>query len=149
MKILLTLIVLLFSITSFAKTYTFILEDERTPHKPFVATINGLEGVKSFEQYLVKGHVLVQENGDPQMGIFNGLLRRRMPSPTHQWHFEFVPEDLQVVDFATEVCDAQMQFIEDNLDQWLADVGRWCPFGTTGLVQKIFRNKTLIYDRGN
>jgi hypothetical protein len=147
MKILITLLVLLFSLTSFAKTYTFHLADERFAGKPFIATITSASGIASFEHYLKKGQVQVLENGDPDMGIFNGSLRRRIPSPDHNWPFEFVSAKLEVADVAIEVCDASMQFLEDNLDEWLSDVGSWCPFSSRSLVQKIFRGKRLIYSR--
>lgn len=42
------------------------------------------------------------------------------------WHLD--PATLEFADFAVEVCSGCASFVEDDLDVWLNNVGRYCPW---------------------
>lgn len=42
------------------------------------------------------------------------------------WHLD--PDGWDLVETATEVCDARPSYVEDHLASWLAEVGRYCPW---------------------
>lgn len=138
---------LLFSLTSFAASYTFVMLDQRWPNKPFIAHMTGEEGVNAFEGYLKKGRVIRLENGDPEIGILIGPITKRTATRFHPWSYHFVPGELSMSDMTIELCDGNFQYLEENLDQWLQEVGNYCPWSTRSLVQKIYRNNRLIYSR--
>lgn len=42
------------------------------------------------------------------------------------WHLD--PETVGFHDATTEVCDARPSYVEDHLDEWVDDVGTYCPW---------------------
>jgi hypothetical protein len=42
------------------------------------------------------------------------------------WHFD--QDKWDVVETSIELCDARPSYVEENLEQWLKDVGRFCPW---------------------
>lgn len=50
------------------------------------------------------------------------------------WSWHIIPETIDLVDTATEVCDAEPSYVEDNLDAWIKSksnpnaVGYYCPW---------------------
>jgi hypothetical protein len=45
------------------------------------------------------------------------------------WHFE--PGAWDLAEASIEVCDGTPTYVEENLDSWLDEVGRYCPWGST------------------
>lgn len=43
------------------------------------------------------------------------------------WHLE--PESITVPDVTIELCDGLPSYVEDNLAEWLVQVGNYCPWG--------------------
>jgi hypothetical protein len=41
------------------------------------------------------------------------------------WHLD--PEDMGMAEVATEVCDGTPAYVEENLDEFVETVGRYCP----------------------
>lgn len=44
------------------------------------------------------------------------------------WSWHLHPEALEIVAVAAEVCDGRPSFVEEELDYWIDDVGRYCPW---------------------
>lgn len=45
----------------------------------------------------------------------------------HEWHVV----NVELVDATIELCDATATMVDENLDYWLEDVGRFCPWNAT------------------
>lgn len=51
-----------------------------------------------------------------------------------KWSWHIIPETVDLVDSATEVCDAEPLYVEENLDAWIKStknpmaVGYYCPW---------------------
>lgn len=56
------------------------------------------------------------------------------------WSYHFDPDSIEFFELAAEVCDASIQYVEDNLDEaggaFLPDC-TWCPWSST-LVSEVF-----------
>ena len=45
------------------------------------------------------------------------------------WNWHFVPDAWQLTDTSMDLCDADPQFVEDTLQDWIKKIGRYCPKG--------------------
>ncbi len=43
------------------------------------------------------------------------------------WHLD--PEDISMADITIEVCDARPSYVEENVDEFVDNVQRYCPWG--------------------
>ena len=43
------------------------------------------------------------------------------------WSWHFVPDAWEMTDTSMDLCDADPQFIEDTLQDWVKKIGRYCP----------------------
>lgn len=69
--------------------------------------------------------------GKSNKKIPNGLLVDDRPGKNpydKKWSFHFDPDTVQFAEVAIELCDARPSFVQANLDQWLRDVKRYCPW---------------------
>lgn len=129
--------------------YSFLMSDKRYPERKFSVSLSSsnTEGVASFEAYLVKGQVIVDELGNPDIGIINGDLITAQRSVKHDWDFTLNGNTLGFADFTTEVCDGQFLDIENDPDYWFNTVGNFCPWNTRGLMDEIRRDGKIIFKR--
>jgi len=44
------------------------------------------------------------------------------------WGWHYKPETVTMTDFSTEVCDAEPQFVQENLNYWVTTVKYYCPW---------------------
>jgi len=58
--------------------------------------------------------------------VFNTLLDGRDCDEQWTWHPD--PADVEFADFTIELCDGTPSYIEENKDEWLSDVGQFCPW---------------------
>lgn len=141
---------LLFTTLTYAlSAYTLRLVDDRKPDRPFVAEIHesNLEGISSFEAYLTDGQVTLDEEGNPAIGILTGPVRRVRPSAYHAWKFRVDPKKIQFADFTIELCDGPFAYVEEILDEWIRDVGIYCPWSTRSMVKEIRKGKQILFYR--
>ena len=60
-----------------------------------------------------------------RVGIPNGrLVRGTAENRGHAWHLE----DVEIVDMTIELCDGTARMVDDELDRWIAENGRYCPW---------------------
>jgi hypothetical protein len=75
--------------------------------------------------------VLALQRGTSQATIPNGRLRtgagRGNHNQPYSWHLD--PEDIQMAEVTIELCDGRPSYIEANRDQFIREVGRYCPWG--------------------
>lgn len=62
--------------------------------------------------------------------IPNGVLR---PGPgegdyNEPWSWHIDPEEIEMAEVTVEVCSGRPSDVEDDLDYWLNEVGRFCPW---------------------
>ena len=74
--------------------------------------------------------ILALEAGTSEASIPNGRLIRG-PGPAEYnlpWSWHMDPVDIEMTELAIELCDARPSFVENNLDEWIDVVGRFCPW---------------------
>lgn len=73
--------------------------------------------------------------GAGQQQVVTGELRRGDGgfNAPYNWHLD--PETVAFADATIELCDGCPERIEDDLDYWIEDVGRFCPW-TTRVVKR-------------
>lgn len=62
----------------------------------------------------------------------NGVISR-LPAECNinlEWSWYFNPEDWMMADISIEVCDGNPQYVEENLAEFVDNVGRFCPWGS-------------------
>jgi hypothetical protein len=62
----------------------------------------------------------------PSGRILRGPGRARHNAPYH-WHLD--PQDITMSEVAMELCDALPSYVEENVDEFVERVGRYCPWG--------------------
>jgi len=69
--------------------------------------------------------------GTSSANIPNGLVQTGPGQGSHNepysWHMD--PENIEMVDLTIELCDGSPDYIEENLEDWMATVERYCPWG--------------------
>ena len=61
----------------------------------------------------------------PNGRILRGPGRARHNAPYH-WHLD--PQDITLTEVAIEVCDGLPSYVEENVDEFVERVGRYCPW---------------------
>lgn len=60
----------------------------------------------------------------------NGPIERGNPGYNSDWSWHFTENRWDLVEISTEVCDGRPGFVEEELDYWINDVQRFCPFNS-------------------
>jgi glucose/arabinose dehydrogenase len=60
----------------------------------------------------------------------NGVLRAGHGGFNVGWSWHLDPDDWVLAEVSIEVCDGAPEYVESELDTWLEDVGRYCPWGS-------------------
>lgn len=62
--------------------------------------------------------------------IINGPIARGDGghNPGYPWHF--IPDEWGLVDVAAEVCDGNPTYVSENVDYFVDEVGRYCPWSS-------------------
>lgn len=61
----------------------------------------------------------------PSGRILRGPGRGRHNAP-YRWHLD--PQDMFMVEVAIELCDALPSYVQENMDEFVGKVGRYCPW---------------------
>ncbi len=61
----------------------------------------------------------------PNGRILRGPGRAKHNAPYH-WHLD--PQDITMAEVAIEVCDGLPSYVEENVDEFVERVGRYCPW---------------------
>jgi hypothetical protein len=61
----------------------------------------------------------------PNGRILRGPGRAKHNAPYH-WHLD--PQDIAMAEVAIEVCDGLPSYVEENVDEFVERVGRYCPW---------------------
>lgn len=52
------------------------------------------------------------------------------------WNWHFVPGGWELTDTSMDLCDADPQFIEDALQDWIKKISRYCPKGARLVAER-------------
>jgi hypothetical protein len=91
----------------------------------FVARLEGTQNIQTARQLL---------SGQLSDKIISGSLVRGSgtfntnPKTGEPWSWHLDPVSVGFSDIAAEVCDALPSYVEDNLDEWIDVVKRYCPW---------------------
>ena len=68
--------------------------------------------------------------GASEASIPNGRILRGRGRGRHNapWHWHLDPRDIAMAELSIELCDARPSYVEANRDEWIAQVGRYCPW---------------------
>ena len=74
--------------------------------------------------------ILALERGTRTASIPNGKLRFGPGRAGHNapWHWHLDPRDIAMAEVTIEVCDALPSYFEANRDEFVDQVGRYCPW---------------------
>lgn len=74
--------------------------------------------------------ILALEAGESQANIPNGVILRGPGEDDHNapWSWHLDPEDIEMAEATIEVCDGALDYVEDNVDEFVDQIGRYCPW---------------------
>jgi hypothetical protein len=106
---------------------TFELNDQT-----FKVWVRNLEAIQALYQL---------EAGGSSANIPNGKI---LPGPgqgdhnaPYTWHLD--PDEIDMAEFTVEVCDAEPDYVQENVDEFVNVVGRYCPWSATLVSLEDFR----------
>ena len=75
--------------------------------------------------------ILALQAGESEASIPNGPLVRGSGADDHNdpWSWHFDPEQIEMAELTIELCDGRPSYVEENLDTYIEEVGRYCPWG--------------------
>ncbi|MEA2529666.1 MAG: hypothetical protein QOF33_3728 [Thermomicrobiales bacterium] len=81
------------------------------------------------------------KDGKSTASIPNGRLRPGPGIERHNapWHWHLDPEDIELADFTTELCDAKPSYVEAHRREFIRKVGRYCPWAAELVDLQDFR----------
>ena len=85
--------------------------------------------------------LLALQRGTSTASIPNGVLRAGAGQGSHNrpysWHLD--PDQIQMAGATIEVCDGAPSYIQAHRDEFIATVGRYCPWGARLVRVEDFR----------
>ena len=77
--------------------------------------------------------VLDLRDGTSNASIPNGALLRGSGQDNHNepWSWHVDPEEIAMAETTIEVCSGLPSFIENDIDEWVDNVGQYCPWSAT------------------
>ena len=132
---------ILFMCTMFSMFSLFTIGCGGSPE--FVFTLPTLDGaVVSFVATTTDPDVLAaareelnRPEGDRRLYIL-GPLAESGGGHNSGWNWHFVPGEWELTDTSMDLCDADPQFIEDALQDWIEKISRYCPKGARLVAER-------------
>ena len=67
---------------------------------------------------------------DQRMLHINGPIAPGNGGHNLGWSWHFQPDRWELAEISIELCDGRPQHVEDDVNRWIADVGRFCPWAS-------------------
>jgi len=85
--------------------------------------------------------ILALEAGESQANIPNGRILRGAGVDDYNapWSWHLDPEDIEMAEMTIELCDAAPSYVEDNVDEFVDVVQRYCPWNAQLVEVEDFR----------
>lgn len=112
-----------------------VFEFETTGNEHFVARTSDPVVIENAREQL-------SQPEDKRNLFISGKIARGREQNT-RWNWHFVPDKWDLVETSIEVCDGRPSFVEQNLDYWVDEVGRFCPWSSR--VLKEVENADLLF----
>lgn len=118
-------------------------EDEETLQGGILATFN-VEG-ETFKVWTTNAQTIEQildlRHGKSLAAIPNGRLRAGAGHGAHNepWSWHLDPEATAMAESTIEVCSGLPSFVEADLDEWVNNVGQYCPWSASLVEVEDFR----------
>jgi len=121
--------------------YLITLLDSRWPADPFCIAVDtkNTAGIVSLNRLFLSG-------GESYIGTPIGKVERGAING-HGWSYHISPINVNFADNQMELCDASFEYIESNLDSWIATVGSYCPWSAFRLVKRIEYRGQVIFEK--
>lgn len=100
--------------------YRFTHADDDIEYS-FVAKTSNSEVIAKVEQEL-------QKPFEERNMHINGPIERGEVDYNNNWSWHFVENQWDLAEISMEVCDGRPSFVEEELDYWVDQVGRFCPW---------------------
>ena len=78
-------------------------------------------------------------NGQATASIPSGRVIRGRVSYNKAWSWHIDSEDVSMADATIELCDGVPSYVEAHLDEWIANVGYFCPWSAELVALKDYR----------
>lgn len=102
--------------------YRFTHENEDIQYT-FVAKTSNSDVIAQVEEELEKPF-------DERRLHINGVIERGTKDYNDNWSWHFAENQWNLAEISTEVCDGRPSFVEEDLDYWVDQVGRFCPWSS-------------------
>jgi hypothetical protein len=83
--------------------------------------------------------VIALWNGQATASIPSGRVIRGRVSYNKAWSWHIDSEDVSMADATIELCDGVPSYVEAHLDEWIANVGYFCPWSAELVALKDYR----------
>lgn len=98
----------------------------------FLFALRGLPdqfvAVTSDSSVIEKARAQLREPVAQRQLFISGPIARGNGGHNLDWSWHFVPDQWDLVEIAIEVCDGTPRQVEADLDYWVDQVGRFCPY---------------------
>ena len=84
----------------------------------------------SDDEVIAKIEEELEKPFDERSRHINGPIRRGEVDYNSNWSWHFVESEWDIVTVSAEVCDGRPSFVEEELDYWVDQVGRFCPWSS-------------------
>ncbi len=102
--------------------YKFTHESDDIEYS-FVAKTSNSDVIARVEEELEKPF-------DERRLHINGVIERGTKDYNDNWSWHFVENQWALAEISTEVCDGRPSFVEEDIDYWVDQVGRFCPWSS-------------------
>ena len=83
--------------------------------------------------------ILALEKGESQAKIPSGRVIGKKVSYNAPWSWHIDPYDIEMAELTIEVCSGRPSDVEKDLDYWVNNVGRFCPWSAVLIDTQDFR----------
>lgn len=84
----------------------------------------------SDEEVIAKVEEELQKPFTERTMHINGPIERGQEDYNDNWSWHFAENQWDLVSISAEVCDGRPSFVEEELDYWVDQVGRYCPWSS-------------------
>lgn len=106
------------------------------PPASFLFRVSGVPGEPGFVAQTEDTQVIAAARGqlalpEEERWLFiSGPIERGDGGHNLRWSWHFTPSEWALVDVDMELCDADPAHVEETLDQWIAEIGIYCPWNS-------------------
>jgi inhibitor of cysteine peptidase len=87
--------------------------------------------------------------GSSSANIPNGRILRGPGTADHNlpWGWHLDPEEIEMAEVTIEVCDGTPSYVEENLDEFVETIGRYCPWSARLISVDVLSESSALSER--